>query len=85
MAALQQGLPVVGTSGRLTDPILRRFPGALRLTEVGNAPAFAEAAAALAASPADRATAGLEARRLYTENFDWPVIARQMLAKLGAR
>jgi glycosyltransferase involved in cell wall biosynthesis len=85
MAALQHGLPVVGTSGRLTDPVLRRSTGALRLTEVGDPHAFARAAAGLAASTEDRASAAAQARRMYERSFDWPVIAERMLAALGER
>jgi glycosyltransferase involved in cell wall biosynthesis len=84
MAALQHGLPVVGTAGPLTDSILRRAAPALRLTTVGDRGAFAAAAAALAHDPAARAEAGAAARALYESEFDWPVIADRLLAELAA-
>jgi glycosyltransferase involved in cell wall biosynthesis len=85
MAALQHGLPVVGTSGHLTDPALREAAPALRLTEVGDSGCFSSAAARLAADPDARAAAGAEARRLYERDFDWPVAADRLLAALADR
>jgi glycosyltransferase involved in cell wall biosynthesis len=85
MAALQLGLPVVGTRGELTDPDLLRATPALSLSEVGDAAAFAAAAAVLADDPAKRARAAAAARRLYEESFAWPVIADRLLAGLEGR
>jgi glycosyltransferase involved in cell wall biosynthesis len=85
MAALQHGLPVVGTSGPLTDPLLRRAGSALQLTEVGDDEGFAHAAAGMAADPDARRSAGAAARRLYELNFDWPVAAGRLLAALPDR
>jgi glycosyltransferase involved in cell wall biosynthesis len=82
MAALQHGLPVVATAGPLTDPILRETGSALRLVEVGDSERFSRAAARLAADGEARATAGVAARELYERDFDWPVIARKLLATL---
>jgi glycosyltransferase involved in cell wall biosynthesis len=85
MAALQHGLPVVGTSGPLTDPILGDAGPALRLIDVGDDAGFAEAAAELAADPEQRRSAGGAARRLYERNFDWPVTADRLLAAIPER
>jgi glycosyltransferase involved in cell wall biosynthesis len=86
MAALQHGLPVVGTDGNLTDPILRREGRtALFLTGVGEREQFAASAVALAADAEARAAAGAAARALYEREFDWPVIAGRLLAALPER
>jgi glycosyltransferase involved in cell wall biosynthesis len=82
MAALQHGLPVLGTEGPLTDSILRKSEAALRLTEVGDRGHFASSAVQLAGSAAARASSGAAARQLYESNFDWPVIAQRLLAAL---
>jgi glycosyltransferase involved in cell wall biosynthesis len=85
MVALQHALPVVGTAGPLTDPILRESNSALRLTQVGNKELFANAAVRLADDPHARASTGAAARLLYERNFDWPVIVRKLLAGLPER
>lgn len=83
MAALQHAVPVVATSGPLTDSLLRRTP-ALRLTPVGDREAYARAAAELAADPDRRREAGRAGRDLYEREFDWPVIGRKLIAGLAA-
>jgi glycosyltransferase involved in cell wall biosynthesis len=85
MAALQHGLPVLGTAGPLTDSVLREAAPALALTGVGDAGAFAATAAALAEDPDARRAAGAAARELYEREFDWPVIGARLLAALPAR
>jgi glycosyltransferase involved in cell wall biosynthesis len=82
MAALQHGLPVVGTSGHLTGGLLRGASGALRLTPVGDRDAFAAVVRELAASPAERSELGARARALYEREFDWPVVCDRLLAGL---
>jgi glycosyltransferase involved in cell wall biosynthesis len=84
MVALQHGLPVVATSGPLTDPVLLRSGSALRLVPVGDPASFADEAARLAADREERTAVGAAARLLYEQNFDWPVIARKMLDSLPA-
>ncbi len=83
MAALQHELAVVGTAGHLTDPVLRRADGALRLTEVGDRRGFSEAAADLAVDSDRRRSVAAAGRRLYEGEFDWPVIAGAFLAGLA--
>jgi glycosyltransferase involved in cell wall biosynthesis len=85
MAALQHGLPVVGTTGPLTDAVLRNASQALRLTAVGDPGLFARAAVRLGEDRAGRAAAGVAARELYEREFDWPVLAEKLLAALWER
>jgi glycosyltransferase involved in cell wall biosynthesis len=82
MVALQHGLPIVGTAGALTDPILLEADSALRLVPVGDVDGFADEALSLASDPAARALAGRSARRLYEKNFDWDVVVDKMLDAL---
>jgi glycosyltransferase involved in cell wall biosynthesis len=81
MAALQHGLPVVGTVGRWTDGILRTSE-ALELVGVGSSQAFAEAAASVAVDAEWRTELGCAAAALYAREFDWPVIAARLCERL---
>ena len=85
MAALQHGLPVVGTAGPLTDPILRESSDALRLVAVRDPEAFARATVQLAGDQGARESARTAARRLYEGHFSWPVIARKLIEALSDR
>ena len=85
MAALQQGVTVLGTSGGATDRALRTASDAVRLTYVTDADAFAAAALNLAREPGRRLQMGAAARALYAQCFDWPVTARRALAALSVR
>jgi glycosyltransferase involved in cell wall biosynthesis len=82
MAALQHGLPVIGTDGRLTDSVLRDA-GALRLVPADRTQDFAAAAADLAARRADRQALAAAGRALYVQSFDWPVLVAKLLGRLG--
>jgi glycosyltransferase involved in cell wall biosynthesis len=82
MAALQHGLPIVGTDGHNTDEMLRSARASLRLTPVGDRDAFASAVRALAAQPEARASLGSHARALYEDEFDWSVVCDRLLAGL---
>jgi glycosyltransferase involved in cell wall biosynthesis len=77
MAALQHGLPVVGTAGHLTDDVLKRAPG-LVLVGVDQPRRFADAVGDLARDERRRAELGADARKLYEENFDWPVLVSRL-------
>lgn len=79
MAALQHAIPVVGTDGPLTDAVLQTS-AALELVPVGQPEQFADAAALLAANPAERQAIGERGRDLYCSEFDWPLIAHRLLA-----
>lgn len=82
MAALQQGLAVVGTDGPLTDSLLRSRDDALVLVPARDEHAFASAAAELALNPERRSALGAAAHELYSTQFAWPVIAERMLSGL---
>jgi glycosyltransferase involved in cell wall biosynthesis len=83
MAALAHGLPVVGLCGVNTDTALLDHPEALTLTPVGDKPAFARAAVELAGDPVRLRAAGEAGRRLYADQFDWPLVAQRVKAALG--
>ncbi len=82
MAALQHGLPVVGTDGRLTDDVLRRSTDALTLVPAGDRRRLREAVRWLARDPDERLARGAAARDLYERSFDWPVISATIVANL---
>ncbi len=74
VAALAHGLPVVGTRGPSTDPVVGESP-ACALAPVG-APAELVVALRAAASDADRRRRmGRAARELYDAHFTWTAIA----------
>jgi glycosyltransferase involved in cell wall biosynthesis len=75
MAALQHGLPVIGTDGRLTDDVLHDARHALTLVPVGDRRRMAEAVRWLVRDPEERRARGAAGRDLYERLFDWPVIA----------
>ena len=85
MAALQHGLPIVGTDGELTDQVLRGSDRALRLVPVARKDLFVDAALRLASQRDERDALGRAGRQLYTEQFDWPVTAHRLLNCLRAR
>jgi glycosyltransferase involved in cell wall biosynthesis len=75
MAALQHGVAVVGTDGRLTDDILRASREALTLAPVGDRHQLEDAVRRLADDPGLRRSRGAAGRELYTSSFAWPVTA----------
>jgi glycosyltransferase involved in cell wall biosynthesis len=77
MAALQHSLPIVGTVGHLTDDVLTRAPG-LVLVGADQQQRFADAVAELAHDQRRRAEVAADARKLYEENFDWPVLVSRL-------
>jgi glycosyltransferase involved in cell wall biosynthesis len=79
IAALQHGLPVVGTEGELTCGWLRDAVQAIRLVPVGRPGGLSAAAAELAGDAEARSRLGEEGRRLYESRFDWPRIAAGFL------
>lgn len=85
MAALQHGLPVLGTAGELTDGVLRGTGAGPVLTAVPDRDEFARAAVRLAGDRDGRVAAGEAGRRLYEREFDWSVTARRLLEALPAR
>ena len=83
MAGLQQGVALVGTSGALTDPMLRASD--LELVEVGDAESFADRVALLAADRGRRELAAGRGRRLFEAEFTWDAIADRFLEGVGKR
>jgi glycosyltransferase involved in cell wall biosynthesis len=82
MAALQHGVPVVGTSGPLTDSVLRRATEALRLVPVDRPDLFTEAVLSSVRLPTETRCQARAARTLYDTHFAWPVIAERFLSAL---
>jgi glycosyltransferase involved in cell wall biosynthesis len=85
MAALQHGVPIVGTRGPVIDSALVDSDGALRLVAAERADLFAGAVAELAQQPAERRRMAQAARSLYDRRFDWPVLVRSLMLELGVR
>ena len=83
MAGLQQQVAVVGTSGALTDSVLRS--AGLELVEVGSTDAFAERAALLAANEGRRARAAATGQELFESQFTWNAIAARFLQGIGTQ
>jgi glycosyltransferase involved in cell wall biosynthesis len=83
MAALQHGIPVVGTDGRLTDDVLRRSSHALTLVPVDDSKRLEEAVRWLAGDADQRLARGAAGRELYERSFDWPVISATIVAAIG--
>jgi glycosyltransferase involved in cell wall biosynthesis len=81
MAALQHGIPVVGTKGHLTDDVLARAPE-LVLTGPDRPEPFAAAVAVLAGDDGHRERLGAAGRRLYETRFDWPVLVERLRGHL---
>jgi glycosyltransferase involved in cell wall biosynthesis len=82
MAALQHGLAVVGTDGRLTDDVLRRASDALTLVPVDDRKGLENAVRWLAGDADQRLARGAAGRELYERSFDWPVISATIVAAL---
>jgi glycosyltransferase involved in cell wall biosynthesis len=82
MAALQHGLPIVGTDGHNTDEILRQSTDAMRLTPVGDRAAFSRTVCDLANNPNARTELGAHGRLLYEGEFDWAVVSGRLLSEL---
>jgi glycosyltransferase involved in cell wall biosynthesis len=81
MAALQHGVPVVGTRGHLTDDVLARAPE-LALSEPQRPQSFAAAVRRLVRDPEQRARLGTAGREFYTTTFDWPVLGQRLRSHL---
>jgi glycosyltransferase involved in cell wall biosynthesis len=81
MAALSHGLPVVGTSGRLTDALLHRS-GALLLSPADDLEAFLEHVITVAEDAERRRQLAERGLALYREHFCWPVVIERLLAAL---
>ncbi len=69
MAALAHGLPIVTTSGRLTEPLWAESE-AVALAPVGDIASFVKRVERLLAEPVERRRIAQAARVLYQERFD---------------
>jgi glycosyltransferase involved in cell wall biosynthesis len=69
MASLAQGLPIVTTKGRLTEPLWNES-GAVALADVGDRDGFASQVERLLGDPAARRQLGEGGRALYDSRFD---------------
>jgi glycosyltransferase involved in cell wall biosynthesis len=78
MAALQHGLPVVGTQGPFTDAFWAGV-GGVRLFQTGDAAGLAGAVLALCRDRETRRLMGRENAEFFQEHFAWPRIARVLL------
>ena len=80
MAALQHGVPVVGTRGHHTDPELIAVDGnALLLAPAGDISAFDAAVLRLASNPSLRDEIGAQGAQLFNRRYAWPAIAANLM------
>jgi hypothetical protein len=84
MAALQHGLPVVGTRGESTGPLLGGASDALVLAPADRVHLFVSSAAWLAENARARAELGRHGRALFDRHFAPEVLARTLLTRLAA-
>jgi hypothetical protein len=83
IAALQHGLPVVGTNGHLTDPCLLGDDLGLVLAPVDDHSSFAALTGQFVADGARRELAGHQARAFFEAEFAWPVLVARLTAALN--
>jgi len=83
LAALQHGVATVGTRGPLTDAMLEREDGrAFLLADVAAPEAFPAAVSSLATNAEQRQRLGQGAQQLYSRDFAWECIAKQLHSAL---
>jgi len=82
MAGLSEGVAVLGTQGRLTDPML--LGRGLELVDVGRPDLFAARALQLAQDGRARADAARAGRELFEAEFTWRAIAARLLGETSA-
>jgi glycosyltransferase involved in cell wall biosynthesis len=73
MAGISHGVPVLTTSGHLSEP-LWTDSGAVAIAPAGDRFALTNSARRLIDSPEERARLGEAGLRLYEERFDWPLV-----------
>jgi glycosyltransferase involved in cell wall biosynthesis len=84
ISAMQHGLPIISTSRRLTDAVLRDSPEAMCLVPSSQAGRFAACAAELAGDSERRRRMARAARALYEREFSWPRIAEKLICSVGS-
>lgn len=77
-ALLQHGLPVIGSDGRATDPVLRDS-GAFALAPVGDAARMGACVRQVLSDAGSRRDMADAARSLFAAHLAWPVIAAEYL------
>ena len=75
MAALQHGLPIIGTDGEYTDDFWNNFEG-VELFALNDIKGFALACYDLVGDKDRRQRGKLSNQMLYQKNFDWPLIVK---------
>lgn len=84
-AALQQGLPIVSTAGKLTDEALHCENGSsFELVPVGNDADFIIKCLELCRNDERRRLLGRHARTLFEKVFSWPVICEHLSSTLNS-
>lgn len=78
IAALQHGLPIVGTEGDLTDPELRSGRSCMVLVSPDEPQAFGAATASLVQDTHGRLVAGRGSRELFDRRFAWAALVESM-------
>ncbi len=73
MAGISHGIPVVTTSGHLSESLWHES-GAVAIAPAGDRSAFMNAAQRLIQYPEERARVGAAGLRLYQQKFDWPLV-----------
>lgn len=78
VSALQHEVAVVGTIGHNTDDLLHESSGVVLVPQEPVA-RFADAAVALSLDDAERQRCARDGRRLYDNEFAWPVVASRLV------
>ncbi len=84
MAAMQHGLPVVGTRGKMTDAFWADVEG-IKLVPTTTIRGLSEAVLSLASNRNLRKTRGLQNRDYYEAHFNWDRIAKSFWRKANKR
>lgn len=82
MAALQHGLPVVGTSGRATDDLLLQSDGVSLILTRLEISEYVRAVERVYSRPDLQTSLRSGSRRLFEAEFSWPVIAQKLIRYL---
>ena len=81
MAAMQHGLPVVGTETRMADLVLKEVSG-ITLLPRGDAKSFADSVLELARDDQKRLVMGRANQEFFDRFCTWPIIADRFLNKV---
>jgi len=80
IAALQHGVPVVATSGPSTDSFILEATDSVSLVHDQDPDHFAAAVCRLVSDRGRLEQIGAGGRRLFDREFDWPVLAKRLIA-----